>query len=107
VEITRALALKPEMLLLDEAVAGLNRPEINEVSSVLKGLSDIGITILLIEHNMEFIMNISDRVSVLNFGSKIAEGSPQEVQEDKKVIEAYLGRGDLCKNLEQLRLKES
>lgn len=99
VEIARALALKPDLLLLDEPIAGLNRMESQVVSHLLERLRDMGVTILLIEHNMDFIMRISDRVSVINFGTKIAEGTPQEIQNDPKVIEAYLGRGDFIPSI--------
>ncbi|MBI5601909.1 MAG: branched-chain amino acid ABC transporter ATP-binding protein/permease [Deltaproteobacteria bacterium] len=105
-EIARALALKPDLLLLDEPVAGLNRSEVEEVFSLLSKLRAMGMTILLIEHNMDFVMRISDRISVHNFGIKIAEGTPQEIRRDPKVIEAYLGRGDLAKTLENIRRKE-
>ncbi len=106
VEIARALALRPNLLLLDEAVAGLNRSEIKEVSGLLEQLRHAGMTILLIEHNIDFIMRASDRVSVFNFGIKIAEGSPQEVQDDPGVIEAYIGRGDGVHTLEKVRQKQ-
>jgi len=92
VEVARALAQKPKMLLLDEPAAGLNAGETAELSKLVRSLVERGITILLIEHNMRFVMNLSDRITVLNFGKKVAEGTPSEIQVDEGVIEAYLGR---------------
>ncbi len=90
-EITRALATRPEMLLLDESFAGLNPSEQNELIEIIRKVREKGITIMVIEHHMKVIMSISDRIVVLNYGEKIAEGSPKEIGSNPLVIEAYLG----------------
>lgn len=91
-EIARALALQPELILLDEPAAGMNPQESTALMALLRKLRDRGITLLLIEHDMRVVMGISDRISVLNFGKKIAEGTPEEIHRHPMVVEAYLGR---------------
>ena len=90
-EIARALAADPKLLLLDEPAAGLNRGETARLADLIRDIAREGVTVLLIEHDMSFVMNVADRVAVLDFGRLIAQGTPAEVQKNKDVIAAYLG----------------
>ena len=90
-EIARALASKPRLLMLDEPAAGLNDTETQQMSHLIRQICDAGITVLLVEHNMELVMNTSDQILVLNFGCLLAQGTPEQIQQNPAVIQAYLG----------------
>ncbi|MCP5418021.1 MAG: ABC transporter ATP-binding protein [Chromatiaceae bacterium] len=90
-EIARALAASPRLLLMDEPAAGLNDTETKQMRSLIRQISGTGITVLLVEHNMGLVMDVSDRILVIDYGSRLAEGPPEAIQNDPRVIEAYLG----------------
>lgn len=96
-EIARALALNPKVILLDEPAAGMNPNETNSLREFILKLNSEGYTIVVIEHDMKFVMNSCNRILVLNFGQKICEGTPEEVRGDKEVNEAYFGKGKMLK----------
>jgi len=91
-EIARALATEPQLLFLDEPAAGMNPQETEHLMSIIRKIRDLGITVVLIEHDMKLVMNICDTITVLNYGQKLAEGTPREIKHNPSVIEAYLGK---------------
>src|SRR5258706_16042449 len=93
-EIARALAMQPRLLLLDEPAAGMNPAEAQDLMKLIHNIRNRGITVLLIEHHMQVVMGISDRIAVLDHGEKIAAGTPQEVRNNPRVVDAYLGKTD-------------
>ena len=92
-EIARAMAAKPSIMLMDEPAAGLNNRETSELATLIRKIRETGVTVVLVEHDMELVMDICDRIIVLNLGKKLAEGTPREIQENPAVITAYLGEG--------------